>query len=103
MRSLLVLPNTIAPKRPLPTGNASTHSLAGWSYQSTRGRRLEISLSTNRTWLISLAGSEGIEGIATAATAVCVRNLRRLIFSLIFFKPERWNDNQAGRGRVSAL
>src|SRR4051812_27178596 len=34
-------PNTIAPNRPLPTGSASTHCVAGESYQSDCGRALD--------------------------------------------------------------
>src|SRR4051794_27521845 len=36
MRSSAVPPNTIAPRRPLPTGSASFHFSAGLSYQSFR-------------------------------------------------------------------
>src|SRR6266508_1429795 len=33
-RSLTTPPKSIAPKRPLPIGRASTHCSAGWRYQS---------------------------------------------------------------------
>src|SRR5512140_3195931 len=36
MISSSVRPNTIAPRRPLPTGNAFSHLSAGWVYQRTR-------------------------------------------------------------------
>src|SRR3954452_24713347 len=30
-------PKTIAPRRPFPTGSASTHSRAGWAYDKVQG------------------------------------------------------------------
>src|SRR5579863_9344110 len=37
MRSCATPPNTMAPRRPLPAGKASTQSLAGCRYQRVRG------------------------------------------------------------------
>ena len=39
IRSSAIPPNTIAPRRPFPTGSASIHSVAGRPYHSASGRR----------------------------------------------------------------
>ena len=43
-RSVSVLPNTIAPSRPLPIGRARSHSVpAGWLYHSARSLAADTS------------------------------------------------------------
>jgi hypothetical protein len=53
-RSLATPPKTMAPRRPLPTGNASTHWAAGWRYQSLRGEVVCWFMSDSTCMVVAL-------------------------------------------------